>query len=110
MFRSAITPEAYANASLVSDPLNIFDIAPPADGAAAVVLTRADLLSPSYPHPHVRILGSSQVTDRLALHDRADPLAFTAVRLSVERTLRRALIQCLAGPAAAASTHVLEVT
>jgi acetyl-CoA C-acetyltransferase len=40
MFRRAIDPETYARAPLLSEPLNQYDIAPSADGAAAIVLTR----------------------------------------------------------------------
>jgi acetyl-CoA C-acetyltransferase len=90
MYRKSISPEAYQKAGVVSDPLNMFDIAPFADGAAAVVLTRPELLPPAFPHPLVRIAGSSQVTDTLALHDRPDPLAFHAAHLSVEKACRQA--------------------
>jgi acetyl-CoA C-acetyltransferase len=90
MFRKAISPEAYHRAGMVSEPLNMFDVAPYADGAAALILTRAELLPPNYPHPLVRISGSSIVTDTLALHDRPDPLAFKAAQLSVERACRQA--------------------
>ena len=38
----------------------------------------------------MRITGSSLVTDRLAIHDRLDPLAFDAARKSVERACRQA--------------------
>jgi len=38
----------------------------------------------------VRITGSCLVTDRLAIHDRSDPLAFEAARRSVERACRQA--------------------
>lgn len=89
MFRKAIKAEVYARAGAVSDPVNLFDAAPLGDGAAAVLLTRSDLLPPSFPHALVRIAGSSLVTDTLSLHDRPDPLAFHAARLSVERALRR---------------------
>ncbi len=41
----------------------------------------------------MRISGSSVVTDSLALHDRPDPLALTAARLSVERACRQAGIR-----------------
>jgi acetyl-CoA C-acetyltransferase len=75
---------------MVSDPLNLFDVAAPADGAAAVVLARPELLPPGFPHPLVRVAGSSQVIDTLALHDRPDPLEFRAARLSVERACRQA--------------------
>jgi acetyl-CoA C-acetyltransferase len=68
----------------------MFDIAPNADGAAALLLTRADLLPPKFPHPLVEIVGSSAVTDTLALHDRPDPLTFNAARLSVQRACAQA--------------------
>jgi acetyl-CoA C-acetyltransferase len=90
MFRRAINPEAYNRAGTVSDPLNLFDVAPNADGAAAVVLTRQELIPPNYSYPLVCITGSSLVTDRLALHDRKDPLSMSAAQLSVERACRQA--------------------
>ena len=93
MFQKAISAEAYAKAGLVSDPLNVFDVAPVADGAAALLLTRPELLPPGFPHAMVRLAGSSLVTDTLALHDRPDPLAFHAARLSVERACRQAGIK-----------------
>lgn len=90
MYRKPISAEAYEQAGKVSDPLNMYDVAPNADGAAAVVLTRADLLPRGFPHPLVRITGSSVVSDSLALHDRPDPLVWTAARLSVEHACRQA--------------------
>lgn len=95
MFQKAIKPELYERSGMVSDPLNMFDEAPNADGSAALVLTRSDLLPRSFPHPMVRIAGSSLVTDTLALHDRPDPLTFHAARLSVERACKKALISPL---------------
>ncbi|HBX68369.1 MAG TPA: thiolase domain-containing protein [Chloroflexi bacterium] len=93
MFQKAIRPEIYNGAGMVSDPLNMFDAAPDADGAAAVILTRADLLPASQSYPRVRIAGSSVSTDTLALHDRPDPLDFRAARLSVERAKYQAGIE-----------------
>lgn len=90
MFRKAIKPETYAKAGMVSAPLNLFDVAPLADGAAAVLLTRASLLPKDFPHPLVRVSGSSVVVDTLALHDRSDPLAFEAARISVEQACSQA--------------------
>jgi acetyl-CoA C-acetyltransferase len=92
MFRKAISLESYNQAGPVSDPLNMFDIAPNADGAAALLLTRPELLPPAFPHPLVRIAGSSAVSDTLALHDRSAPLAFEAVRKSVEKACQQARI------------------
>lgn len=90
MFRSTVRSESYARAGMVAAPLNMFDVAPNADGAAAVVLARAGLLTERLNHPPVRISGSSIVTDTLALHDRPDPLDFRAVRSSVEQACRQA--------------------
>jgi acetyl-CoA C-acetyltransferase len=83
MYRRAITMETYAAADKINDPLNLFDAAPYADGAAALILTRRDLLPADYPLPVVRLLGSSVATDTLALHDRRDPLAFEAAKDAV---------------------------
>ena len=90
LFRKAISTDIYNKSGVVSDPLNIFDIAPNADGAAAVILTRGKHLPHSYPHRLVRIAGSSLVTDTLALHNRPDPLVFNASRLSIERACLKA--------------------
>jgi acetyl-CoA C-acetyltransferase len=93
MFRRAINAERYEKAGIVAAPMNMFDIAPGADGAAAVILTRPDLLPKDFGHPLVRVSGSSAVTDTLALHDRPDPLTFNAARVSVERACGQAAIK-----------------
>ena len=90
MFHNQVTLEAYQRADPISDPLTIFDTAPMADGAAALILTSSEFLPQGYNQPLVRITGSSLVTDRLALHDRPDPLAFDAARRSVEKACRQA--------------------
>lgn len=90
MYRRAIRQEAYNKAGIVSDPLNLMDVAPYADGAAAILLARSDVLPAGFDRPWVRVTGSSVVTDRLALHDRPDLLAFEAAGLSVERACRQA--------------------
>jgi acetyl-CoA C-acetyltransferase len=90
MYRKAIRRETYDNAALVSAPLNLMDVAPYADGAAAVLLVRSDVLPKDFAHPLVRVTGSSVVADRLSLHDRESPLAFEAAGASVERACRQA--------------------
>jgi acetyl-CoA C-acetyltransferase len=90
MFRKAIKLETYARAELVSEPLNMFDIAPTADGAAAVLLTRRELLPVQFPHPLIKISGSASAADTLALHDRRDVLEFEAMRISAEKAIRQA--------------------
>lgn len=90
MFQKPISLETYQKAEMVSDPLNILDVAPNADGAAAILLARRDLLPKNYPHPPVKIAGSAIASDTLALHDRADLLAFEAVNISAKKALQQA--------------------
>jgi len=90
MFRKAIKAEMYAKAEMVSDPLNMFDMAPNADGAAALVLTRRELLPSNGPHPLVRISGSAAASDTLALHDRKDMLYFDTAQISAGKALKQA--------------------
>ncbi len=90
MFRKAIKPETYAKAEMVSDPLNMFDMAPNADGAAALVLTRRDLLPSDLHHPLVKIAGSAASSDTLALHDRKDMLFFDTAQISAGKAMKQA--------------------
>ncbi|MCB2213874.1 thiolase domain-containing protein [bacterium] len=90
MFQRAMREGAYARAADAAEVLNLFDVAPYADGAAAVVLTREDALPKDWDKPKVKIIGSSLVTDTLSIHDRPAPLVWEAARLSVERACRAA--------------------
>jgi acetyl-CoA C-acetyltransferase len=89
MFRKAIKPETYAKAEMVSDPLNMFDMAPNADGAAALVLTRRDLLPSDLKNPLVKISGSAAASDTLALHDRKDMLFFDTAQSSAGEAMKQ---------------------
>ena len=90
MFRKAIKAETYAKAEMVSEPLNMFDMAPNADGAAAVILTRRELLPDDFSHPLVRIAGSAASSDTLALHDRKDMLFFDTAHISTGKAMKQA--------------------
>ena len=86
MFQKAIKLETYAKSG---ESPNMFDSAPPADGAAALVLTRRDLLPSNWPHPLVKVAGSATASDTLALHDRKDMLFFEAAHLSAGRAMKQ---------------------
>ena len=90
MFQKAIKPEAYSKAESISGPLRVFDVAPNADGAAAVLLTRRDLLPAAPARPPVRVAGSATTADTLAVHDRKDPLFFEAAQASAGHALKQA--------------------
>jgi acetyl-CoA C-acetyltransferase len=92
MFRKAIKPETYAKAEMVSDPINMFDMAPNADGAAALVLTRRDLLPSEFHNPLVKIAGSAASSDTLALHDRKDMLYFDTAQISAGKAMKQASV------------------
>jgi len=90
MYPKAMRPGAYARAAEAAEVLNLFDVAPYADGAAALILARSDTLPNGWNLPLVRIVGSSLVTDTLSIHDRPSPLIWDAARLSIERACRKA--------------------
>lgn len=89
MFRKAIKSETYAKAEMVSDPLNMFDMAPNADSAAAVILTRRNILPNNFSHPLVKIAGSASSSDTLALHDRKDMLYFDTAQISAGKAMKQ---------------------
>ncbi len=90
MYRKAIALDAYQKAEPVSEPLNIFDVAPNADGAAALVLTRRELLPKDFPHPVVRLAASTIASDTFSLAERSDPLWFNAAQASMEQAFQKA--------------------
>jgi acetyl-CoA C-acetyltransferase len=88
MYRKAVDLAAYQHAPLVTPPLNLFDVAPYADGAAALLLVSDTVLFRSRQKQPVRLAASSAAIDALALHDRPDPLAFEAAALSLRKALQ----------------------
>ena len=90
MFRKAIKLESYARAEMVSDPINMFDVAPNADGAAAIVLTRREIWANDALHPLIQITGSGSSSDTLALHDRKDMLYFDTSQISAGKAMKQA--------------------
>jgi acetyl-CoA C-acetyltransferase len=78
MYRRAININTYEKAPMVSTPVNMFDAAPVADGAVALVLVRADAIPEDLPHPRIRIAASAASITAVSLHDRPDPLVLTA--------------------------------
>lgn len=92
MFRNTLKPGAFAKASMVADPVNLFDVAPDADGAAGVLLVSADYAS-RYTAQPILIAGSGVSTDRFALHERTDLLDLVAVRESTQKALRQAELE-----------------
>lgn len=89
MYRNKITADAYLKAPMIAEPVNLFDAAPAADGAAALVLCPV-AMARDYSQKPVRIAASAIATDALALHDRPDPLFLTAANLSAGQAYEQA--------------------
>ncbi len=89
MFRNMIKSGRFAQAPMISDPVSLFDSAPDADGAAAVLLTTFERAADIAPQP-IRIASSVVATDSMTLHDRQDPLFFGSVQRSADRALSQA--------------------
>ncbi|MDI6826582.1 MAG: thiolase domain-containing protein [Candidatus Aenigmarchaeota archaeon] len=68
-FNKEITVEEVLNSTMVADPLTLLDCSPITDGAAALILCKAELAK-KYTDDPVYIIGSGQASDTLALHDR----------------------------------------
>jgi len=81
MFRNVMKAGSFARSPMIAEPVGLFDSAPDADGAAAVVLTSAERASDLVPQP-VRITGSAVATDRFALQERPDMLFLAAANRS----------------------------
>ncbi len=92
MFHMKVTPEQYAHCATIADPVGLLDASPVCDGAAAVVLAPAEYARTLSPAP-IRIRGSGIATAPIAVHDRKDPLALEAARLSVKRAYEMAKVK-----------------
>lgn len=90
MYHRPIDRAAYERSEMTSSPLRRLDMAPYADGAAALILARPQSLPADLGHPLVRITASSIASDALALHDRKDALAFNAAASATDRACRKA--------------------
>ncbi len=90
MFRKAISPEAYARAPMLSEPVSIYDAAPNADGAAAILLARRGSIPERPDRPTVGIVGSAVATAPPALHDQDDPLTLASAARAAATAFQRA--------------------
>ncbi len=85
-FPFKVSVDAVLNSVLVADPLRILDCSPITDGAAAVVLCPADLAR-QMKKPAIRIVGSGQATDTIALSSRQDITWLESTYLAAQKAL-----------------------
>ena len=67
-----ITVEQVKSSVMIADPLRILDCSPITDGAAAVIVCPVEMARKFTDKPIVKITGSGQATDCIALHSRKD--------------------------------------
>jgi acetyl-CoA C-acetyltransferase len=70
-YHMEISVEDVEKSPMVADPLHVLDCSPISDGAAAIILAPTEIAKRFTDTP-VRIIGSGQASDTLALHDRRD--------------------------------------
>ena len=79
-----ITEKDYTAARMIAEPINLLDASPIGDGAAAVLLVPADLLT-NHNKRVIKIVGSASATDSIAIHSRKDPLWLSAAEISARK-------------------------
>ena len=80
-FQKAISRQAFLDAPMVSDPINLMDASPIGDGAAAIILTSQPI---KRPFPQVFVAGSSSCTDTISVQTRKNSTFLTAAANSAK--------------------------
>jgi acetyl-CoA acetyltransferase len=88
-FQKEVTREAVLAAPRVADPLGLYDCCPVSDGAAAVLLARAEVARKFTDTP-VYIDGIGAGSDHLAVQERPELTQFAASRRAAEAAFRSA--------------------
>jgi len=88
--QTSISEADYSQARMVAEPINLLDASPIGDGAAAVLLVPAESAAGTRNTPQVNVIASAAATDRIAIHDRNDPLWLTAAEISVKKAYSQA--------------------
>jgi acetyl-CoA C-acetyltransferase len=89
-YRREVTVEEVLESPPVAEPLGLLDSCPITDGAAAIVLVSGSYADAEGLAAPVRVAGSGQGTDRLALQDRASLTRTPAAARAAERAYREA--------------------
>jgi acetyl-CoA C-acetyltransferase len=89
-FRMNLTVDQVANAVKVADPLTILDCSPITDGAAAAIICPLEMAKKISKKPLVRVTGSGQATDAMALHQRKDITVLAAAEVAARKAYEMA--------------------
>ncbi|MCD6590664.1 MAG: thiolase domain-containing protein [Candidatus Aenigmarchaeota archaeon] len=90
-YRRPITVDDVLNSPLVADPLRLLDCSPITDGAAAVILTSADIAK-KYTDTPIYIKASAQASDTLSLFARRDITTLDATVMAAKSAYKQARV------------------
>jgi acetyl-CoA C-acetyltransferase len=85
-----ITVDQVKKSVMIADPLTILDCSPITDGAAAVVICPIELARKRGNKPVVKVAGSGQATDTIALHQRKDSTHLAATEVAARKAYKMA--------------------
>jgi acetyl-CoA C-acetyltransferase len=89
-YRMKITVDQVKKSVMIADPLTILDCSPITDGAAAVILCPLEMAKQVTKKPLVRVSGSGQATDTIALHQRKDITRLAATEAAAKKAYEMA--------------------
>ncbi len=84
--RFKLKPQSYASSPVIAEPLNMLDLAPVGDGAAAIVLSK----EVDGKNGNAEIVSSGQATDSISIYRRKDLTEMPSIKAAYERALERA--------------------
>lgn len=85
-----ITVEQVKSSVMIADPLRILDCSPITDGAAAAIVCPLGMAKKLTDKPIVKIIGSGQATDSIALHSREDLTTLAATTEAAKKAFAMA--------------------
>jgi acetyl-CoA C-acetyltransferase len=92
-FPQKVTVDQVINSIMVADPLTILDCSPITDGAACAILCPAEMAKKISKKPAVKIIGTGNATDTIALHSREDFTTLSATVKAAEAAYKMAKVK-----------------
>ncbi|MGZ9235412.1 MAG: thiolase domain-containing protein [Anaerolineales bacterium] len=88
-----INVDQFEKSAMVATPINLLDVSPTGDGAAAAVIVPAEKVASLNGKRRITIAGSASSTDSIAVHSRKDPLFLAAAYRSARRAYEMAEVE-----------------
>lgn len=92
-FPQKVTVDQVINSIMVADPLTILDCSPITDGAACAILCPAEMAKKISKQPAVKIIGTGNATDTIAIHSRKDLTTLSATVKAAEAAYKMAKVK-----------------